>query len=95
MITRYDFDLESLEISQLGAIFNQLNRDLVTAQEPDQWNPAVAGMADFLEVLDEKLISKPDIIAHNHVDSSRAFSMLLTLIATGTQYRHEQFKPND
>jgi len=95
MINRYDFDLEDLEISQLGAIFNQLNRNLVNAQEPDQWNPAVAAMGDFLKVLDEKLISKPDIIARNHVDSSRAFSMLLTLIATGTQYRHEQFKPKD
>jgi len=95
MINRYDFDLEDLEISQLGAIFNQLNRNLVNAQEPDQWNPAVAAMGDFLKVLDEKLISKPDIISRNHVDSSRAFSILLTLIATGTQYRHEQFKPKD
>ena len=87
-----EMKLDQLEISQLGMAFNKLNRDLIEAETARDWNPAIATMADFLDVLDEKLISVPEIIAEAHSDSSRAFSMLLTLIATGTQYRLEQFK---
>jgi len=94
-MNRSNFDLDALNLPQLGAVFNQLNRELVIAQTPRAWNPAVADMSGFLDCLDIKLISESDIIAQAHVDSSRAFSMLLTLIAVGTQYRHEQFKPKD
>ncbi len=52
-------------------------------------------MHAFLDVLDKKLLSIPDLLAQDHANSSRAFSMLLTLIAIGTQYRLEQFKPKD
>jgi len=84
-------NLDGLEISQLGWTFNQLNRDLITAETAPEWEPAIAAMAEFLTVLDRKVISKPDFIAQKQLDSSRAFSMLLTLIAVGTQYRLEQF----
>ncbi len=91
----FAFDPQSLQISQFGVIFNQLNRDLMTAGAPEAWGPAISSMVDFLGVLDEKLISQPEIIAGNTSESSRAFSMLLTLIAIGTQYRLEQFNPAD
>lgn len=94
-MNRNDLNLDDLNIPQLGAAFNPLTRELVTAQTQDEWNPAVAAMGNFLEWMDKKLISKPEIIAQAHADSSRAFSMLLTLIAVGTQYRHEQFKPKN
>ncbi len=87
--------LQALEIVQFGAAFNALNRDLICAETPETWQPAIAAMSRFLEVLDEKLLSKPEIIAGHPVHSSRAFSMLLTLIAIGTQYRLEQYKPRD
>jgi len=90
-----EFELDKLDISQLGVVFNALNRDLTTAEHPHEWTPAINHMEDFLNVLDQLVISDHDIVALNHVDSSRAFSMLLTLIATGTQYRLEQFKPKD
>ncbi|MFW5713035.1 MAG: hypothetical protein ACOCYU_00005, partial [Brevefilum sp.] len=88
-------DLEALNIPQLGRKFNLLNRELVKAETAKEWNPAIAAMGDFLDVLDEKIISDQNVIAENHVDSSRAISMCLTLAALGTQYRLEQFKPKD
>ncbi len=88
-------DFQKLEIAQLGVTFNRLNRNLICAETPETWTAAVAAMGDFLDVLDTKVLSQPDIIASDHAHSSRTFSMLLTLIAVGTQYRLEQFKPRD
>jgi len=87
--------LEGLEIPQLGWTFNRINRNLISAESPSEWEPAVTAMAEFLNVLDKKVISNPGFIAEKQVDSSRAFSMLLTLTALGTQYRLEQFMPKD
>ncbi len=86
-------DLTTLEITQLGASFNRINRGLFAAQSPQEWTPAVEEMTRFLAVVDEKVLSDLALIAGNAIDSSRAFSMLLTVIALGTQYRHEQYKP--
>jgi phosphomannomutase len=88
-------NLEHLDFPKFGVTFNQINRDLITAETPEQWEPAIATMSEFLDVLDQKLISNKEIIAQDHANSSRAFSMLLTLIALGTQYRLEQFKPKN
>lgn len=89
------FELEKLEISQLGAAFNAFNRDLTTAEQPEDWTPAIKAMEAFLESLDRLVVSNQETIAQNHSDSSRALSILLTLIATGTQYRLEQYTPKD
>jgi len=89
------FELEKLEISQLGAAFNAFNRDLTTAERPEDWTPAIKAMEAFLESLDRLVVSNQETIAQNHGDSSRALSILLTLIATGTQYRLEQYTPKD
>ena len=88
-------DFDALGIPQFGRMFNELNRSLVSAETPDEWNPAVAAMGDFLDVLDQKLIASQPLIAENLADSSRAISMCLTLAALGTQYRLEQFQPKD
>ncbi|QRN82725.1 hypothetical protein JR338_09910 [Chloroflexota bacterium] len=87
--------LDTLEIPEFGAKFNALNRALIIAEDKTSWEPAIANMQAFLDVLDEKLLSYPELLAQDHANSSRAFSMLLTLIAIGTQYRLEQFKPKD
>ncbi len=94
-MTQKEPAFDRLEIPEFGATFNQLNRALIIAETPAAWNPAIAAMSAFLDVLDEKLISDQTLIAHDHANSSRAFSMLLTLIAIGTQYRLEQFKAKD
>lgn len=86
---------DSLAIPEFGVTFNRLNRALVNVQDPGEWEPAVADMHAFLLALDNKMISNPNLIAHDQANSSRAFSMLLTLIAIGTQYRLEQFKPQN
>ena len=91
----FAFDPKTLQISQLGVVFNQLNRDLMTAETLGTWGPAISSMMDFLGVLDKKLMSHPEILASDFSESSRLFSMLLTLIAVGTQYRLEQFKASD
>ena len=92
---KHDFNLDELNVPQLGAVFNQLNRALVVAQSPEEWDPAVDDMQAFLNVMDRMVLSNHALINRQHAESSRAFSMLLTLIAVGTQYRHEQFKPKD
>jgi len=94
-MSKHGFEFEELEVSQFGMAFNALNRDLMTAEDAEAWQPAIQAMEQFLDVLDRKLISNQTIIATNPGDSSRAFSILLTLIAVGTQYRLEQFKPKD
>ena len=91
----FAFNPKTFQISQFGVVFNQLNRDLMRAETPEAWGPAISSMIDFLGALDENLISHPEIIATDFSESSRGFSMLLTLIAIGSQYRLEQFKPSD
>ena len=88
-------NFDTLEIPEFGAKFNALNRALIIAEEKATWDPAIAEMQAFLDVLDMKLLSNADLIATDQANSSRAFSMLLTLIAIGTQYRLEQYKPKD
>jgi phosphomannomutase len=88
-------DFNALDIPQLGRTFNSLNRDLVKAETPAEWNPAIAAMGVYLDVLDDKMISDQVLVAENSRDSSRALSMCLTLAALGTQYRLEQFQPSD
>jgi phosphomannomutase len=94
-MNKHDFNLDDLNVPQIGTAFNQLNRALMVAQTPDEWDPAIAEMSDFLDFLDGKVLSDEELVNNKHVESSRVFSMLLTLIATGTQYRHEQYKPGD
>jgi len=92
---KHGFNLDGISVPQMGSAFNQLNRALVVAQTPQEWDPAIADMNAFLDVLEQKVLTDLEIINHQHTESSRTFSMLLTLIALGTQYRHEQFKPKD
>ena len=80
------------DLSFLGAEFNKLNRLLLNADNPDGWQIAIQSMDNFLETLDELVISQPNVVKDRIADSSRALSMLLTVIATGTQYRLEQYK---
>lgn len=86
---------DPVEIAAFGTVFNRLNRQLIEAETPETWTSAVDAMDSFLDTLDQQLISAPQRMAENLNDSSRAFSMLLTLIATGSQYRLEQFNPTD
>ncbi|MFU8826805.1 MAG: hypothetical protein ACNA70_04855, partial [Brevefilum sp.] len=86
---------ETIEIPQLGVAFNRINRALMTADNEAEWRSSVSAMEAFLNVLARQVISDPDLIGEVHNHSSRAFSMLLSLIATGTQYRLEQFNPKD
>ncbi len=86
---------EEIEIPQLGVAFNRINRALMTAETEAEWRSSVSAMEAFLSVLGRQVISDPELIAEAHNHSSRAFSMLLSLIATGTQYRLEQYKAKD
>jgi phosphomannomutase len=94
-MNKIHFNKEDFDISQSGVVFNALNRRLTNAETAEQWTPAIAEMSDFLEVLDDIFISDFNAISNNLVESSRVFSILLTLAAVGSQYRLEQFKPKD
>ncbi len=92
---KHEFELDKIELFQLGTAFNVYNRDLITAENSEEWVPAIKAMEVFLDAIDRLLVSDHELIAQSHDDSSRAISMLLTLIAIGTQYRLEQYKPKD
>ena len=92
---KHDFNLDDFSAHQMGTTFNRLNRALMVAQTPEAWDPAIAEMSEFLDVLDKKILTDMKLIDDQHQESSRVFSLLLTLIAVGTQYRHEQYKPKD
>ncbi len=91
---------DEIDIPQLGVVFNQINRELMsvnvaTAETEPAWRSVVSDMGAFLDVLQQKAICDPELIARDPVNSSRVLSILLSLIATGTQYRLEQFLPKD
>lgn len=81
--------------SQLPVQFNRLNRDLLVADRPEKWRPAVSAMSVFLDKVKELLIAEPNLVGNDLVLSSRIFSLLLTVMATGTQGRLELYKGKD
>ena len=81
--------------SQLPVQFNRLNRDLLVADRPETWQPAIAAMSVFLDGVGELLVDEPDLTGNDLVLSSRIFSLLLTVAATGTQGRLELYKGKD
>ncbi|HAE85578.1 MAG TPA: hypothetical protein DCG78_03590, partial [Anaerolineaceae bacterium] len=81
--------------ASLAARFNTLNRAILVAEQPEQWQPAIAAMNTFLAELEGWLRTYPEQIAADLVTSSRIFSLLLTLAATGTQGRLELYQPKE
>ena len=81
--------------SQLATQFNRLNRDLLVADTPATWHPAITAMSGFLDQVKTLLDEQPDLIGAELPLSSRVFSLLLTLVATGTQGRLELYKGKD
>lgn len=75
--------------------FNRLNRAILVADKPQIWQPAIAEMNIFLSQLETWLADNPAVIGENIVTSSRIFSLLLTLAATGTQGRLELFQAKE
>src|SRR5690606_13871834 len=73
----------------LATEFNRLNRAILIADKPASWQPAIKEMNAFLASLEAWLAENPAVIGEDIVTSSRVFSMLLTLAATGTQGRLE------
>ena len=71
----------------LATEFNRLNRAILIADKPESWQPAIKEMSAFLASLEAWLAENPAVIGEDIVTSSRVFSMLLTLAATGTQGR--------
>ncbi len=81
--------------SQLPVQFNRLNRDLLVADSPETWQPAVAAMSLFLDDVKQLMVQEPELVDKDLVLSSRIFSLLLTVAATGTQGRLELYKGKD
>lgn len=81
--------------AQLAKEFNSLNRDLIVADQAESWQPAVARMAAFLEEVKLLLETEPSLVGEDLSLSSRIFSLLLSLAATGTQGRLELYKGKD
>jgi phosphomannomutase len=81
--------------AQLAKEFNSLNRNLIVADQAESWQPAVTKMAAFLEEVKLLLESEPSLVGEDLSLSSRIFSLLLSLAATGTQGRLELYKGKD
>lgn len=81
--------------AQLATRFNQLNRQLLVADTVETWQPAIAGMTTFLEEVRALLAAEPAIVGEDLVLSSKIFSLLLTVAATGSQGRLELYKGKD
>ena len=79
----------------LATEFNRLNRAILVADKPQSWQPAIANMNAFLSRLETWLADNPEVIGEDIVTSSRIFSLLLTLAATGTQGRLELYQAKD
>ena len=79
----------------LATEFNRLNRAILVADEPQSWQPAIKSMNAFLAQLENWLAENPAVIGEDIVTSSRIFSLLLTLAATGTQGRLELYQAKD
>jgi len=79
----------------LATEFNRLNRAILVADRPQSWKPAIADMNAFLSQLEAWLAENPAVIGEDIVTSSRIFSLLLTLAATGTQGRLELYQAKD
>ncbi|NPV55640.1 MAG: hypothetical protein HPY76_03055 [Anaerolineae bacterium] len=76
----------------LAGIFTKINRDLMSANDTDEWQPAVAAMTGFLDQVESHYLDK-HISQYLPTDISRLLSILLTVSAESGQYRFEQFKP--
>ncbi|MGI6250227.1 MAG: hypothetical protein ACOYKD_02540 [Anaerolineaceae bacterium] len=87
--------LDPTFIAQLASNFNRLNRALLVAEKPKDWMPAVEDMDAFLDKVEGWILEFPDQVTEDLVTSSRVFSLLLTLAATGTQGRLELFQPKN
>ena len=81
--------------SQIATIFNRLNRDLLVADRPENWQPAIAAMSAFLGEVKALLAADPWLVGCEFILSSRILSLALTVAATGTQGRLELFKGKD
>ena len=81
--------------AQLATQFNRLNREILTADQPQTWRPALAAMDAFLDQLADWMSRNARSVGDDLVTSSRVISLLLTLAATGTQGRLELVLPRD
>jgi len=88
-------NLDSTFRAELAPRFNRLNRAVLTAEKAEEWQPALAEMTRFVLEVEDFVRRRSDLIAEDLPTSSRVFSLLLTLAATGTQGRLELFQPKD
>ncbi len=61
--------------ASLATRFNTLNRAILVAEQPEQWQPAIAAMNAFLSELKAWLRANPEQIAEDLVTSSRVFQL--------------------
>lgn len=81
--------------AHLATRFNKLNRELLVANTADLWRPAIENMTAMLDEVRALLRQEPGLVGENLCLSSRIFSLLLTVAATGSQGRLELYKGKD
>jgi phosphomannomutase len=82
-------------VTQLPYRFNRLNRAILVADKPELWQPAIAEMNAFLDELEAWLHANVRNLGEDLATSSRVLSLLLSLAATGSQWRLELFNSVD
>lgn len=78
-------------ITRLANPFVKLNRALVSANRPEEWDPAASSIGKIITSIEDTL----DLIGSSGdaVEQAQIISILLTVMAEAGQYRHEQFNP--
>lgn len=78
----------------LAKSFIEINRSLVWAESPEEWDPVIKKMHKYLGKI-EDLLAIPDIgKSWSDPDFARVLAILLTILAEAGQYRHEAFVSN-
>ncbi len=72
--------------------FARANRAQVSANQPEEWEPALQAVDETLDQLDAQV--EAIAAAGSASENARLVSILLTAMAETGQYRHEQFNPS-
>ncbi|NIV28169.1 MAG: hypothetical protein GWN58_01280, partial [Anaerolineae bacterium] len=71
-----------------GPVFVKMLELLAEADSPEEWDPAMDAVHQYLNVVDNALARGMEDI---RTESAKLFAMLLTILAEAGQYRHETY----
>ena len=71
-----------------GPVFVKMLEILAEADSPEEWDPAIDAVHQYLNVVDDGLARG---MTYTLAESAKLFAILLTILAEAGQYRHETY----